>query len=80
MPIGDGVPELLKGLKSLSPLLCPPLLIDQNAVSVAKCAYRAHLAGKSVSAGELQPFYLRLPQAERERLERLEKEKPQKEN
>ncbi len=43
----------------------------QNAYSVAKCAYRAYLAGAAENDRELRPSYLRLPQAERERLERL---------
>jgi tRNA threonylcarbamoyladenosine biosynthesis protein TsaB len=43
----------------------------QNAYSVALCAYRAYLEGETVSDSELRPTYLRLAQAERERLERL---------
>ncbi len=45
----------------------------QNAYSVAVCAYRAYLSGERVSDTELRPTYLRLAQAERERLERLGK-------
>jgi tRNA threonylcarbamoyladenosine biosynthesis protein TsaB len=43
----------------------------QNAYSVALCAYRAYKAGKSTTDSELRPTYLRLAQAERERLEKL---------
>ena len=68
---GDGVPEIRR--------LCPYLrhepvvngLIDQNAVSVAKCALRAYREGLACTDSELVPVYLRLPQAERERLEKL---------
>ena len=51
----------------------PELLINENAGSVAKIAYRKCLSGEYVSDSEISPTYLRLPQAERERLERLEK-------
>ena len=47
---------------------------DQNALSVALCGYEKFMRGEAVSAKELQPIYLRLPQAERERLEREKKE------
>ncbi len=43
---------------------------DQNALSVAICGYEAFENGKSVKPESLQPIYLRMPQAERERLER----------
>ena len=49
----------------------PELLILENGVSVAKVAYRMYERGKFVTDTELSPTYLRLPQAERERLERL---------
>ena len=49
----------------------PELLINENAASVAKIAYKKYLAGEYVSDKEISPTYLRLPQAERERLERL---------
>ena len=40
----------------------------QNAVGVALCAEAAAAAGETVSAHQLSPVYLRLSQAERERL------------
>ena len=49
----------------------PSELIMQNATSVAAIAYREYLAGNSVSDAELRPIYLRAPQAERERNEKL---------
>lgn len=48
----------------------PPLLINQNAASVARVAYRKYLRGEWTSDEKFAPSYLRLPQAERERLER----------
>ena len=58
---------LANGLKIES---TPPLLINENAASVGRVAYRKFLSGSSVSDLELSPSYLRLPQAERERLEK----------
>ena len=43
----------------------------QNAYSVALCALKAYREGRSTTDCELRPTYLRLAQAERERLERL---------
>ncbi len=48
----------------------PALLINENAASVAKVAYRKFLSGEYKSDGDISPTYLRLPQAERERLEK----------
>ncbi len=48
----------------------PELLINENAGSVAKIAYKKLLAGETVTDSEISPMYLRLPQAERERIER----------
>lgn len=53
----------------------PELLICQNAGSVARVAYRKYLNGETVSDSELSPLYLRMPQAERERLERQNTQK-----
>lgn len=46
-----------------------PLCREQNALATAICGYRLYQAGQTVSGKELRPLYLRLPQAERERLE-----------
>ena len=48
----------------------PTILINENAESVARVALRKYESGEFVSDTELSPTYLRLPQAERERLER----------
>ncbi len=42
----------------------------QSAYSVAQIAYEKYLAGDRTSASELRPTYLRLPQAERDRLQK----------
>ena len=65
---GDGVEVTADGFQTLVPSAVSPLLADQNAVSVAKCALRAYQNGETVSDAALSPVYLRLPQAERERL------------
>jgi tRNA threonylcarbamoyladenosine biosynthesis protein TsaB len=48
--------------------MAPPALVMQNAVGVAQCAAEMASRGETVSAHELVPVYLRLSQAERERL------------
>ena len=69
---GDGYEVARRALLSDSiPLSATPeLLILENAVSVAKVAKRSYERGEAVSDSELSPVYLRMPQAERERLER----------
>ena len=47
-----------------------PVIREQNALSTALCGYRMYTEGKTVSGKELRPVYLRVPQAERERLEK----------
>lgn len=47
----------------------------QNAYSVALLGYDTYQKGESVSDTDLRPSYLRLAQAERERLEKINKEK-----
>ena len=68
---GDGMEKLLS-LCGDSGNLFPAsyACADQNALSVALCGYDKFVQGGSVSAKELQPVYLRMPQAEREKLER----------
>ncbi len=62
--VGDGA-EICHN--SLGYDIAPPVLRFQNAASVAFAAKRRYEAdGKSVSASEVMPVYLRLPQAERE--------------
>ena len=55
----------------------PSELRLENAASVARIAYKKYKAGEYTSDLEISPTYLRLPQAERERLEKL-KEKEEK--
>lgn len=71
--VGDGYEIAHKYLKDAGISLCetPMLLRDENAYSVAKVAYRLHKAGKATNDLQHLPTYLRVPQAERERLERL---------
>ena len=74
---GDGYElakrELLKlGVKTEN---TPELLITENAHSIAKVALRKYSRGEYVSDLEYAPTYLRLPQAERERLERINNER-----
>ncbi len=69
---GDGYSVARRALlaKGLRIEATPALLINENAASVGRVAYRKFLSGNYVSDSELAPSYLRLPQAERERLER----------
>ena len=73
--VGDGIEEMTRVASKTAAECISPLLTDQNAISVAKCAYRAFLGGQNSTDAELKPVYLRLPQAERERLARLNENK-----
>ena len=74
--VGDGYKVAHRELASLGISLAetPILLREENAYSVAKIALKLHEAGKTVTDIQLLPTYLRVPQAERERLERLKNE------
>ena len=67
---GDGMAHFIElaGDPRFSP--ASPVSADQNALSVALIGYKAHQSGEVTDGKSLQPTYLRLPQAERERLER----------
>ncbi len=70
--VGDGY-ELAKKIlteKGVKTASTPRLLRSQSAYSVAKIARKKHSCGETTSDKALLPSYLRLPQAERERLER----------
>jgi tRNA threonylcarbamoyladenosine biosynthesis protein TsaB len=69
---GDGYEVARKNLAAFGLKLenTPVALRNESAASVAKVALRQYRDGKTVSDVELSPTYLRLPQAERERLER----------
>ena len=77
--VGDGY-DIVKaklgelGLKTNN---TPLELRLESAASVARIAYKKYKSGEYTSDGEISPIYLRLPQAERERLEKL-KEKEEK--
>lgn len=68
---GDGY-QIAKQKLSLPTEDTSPLLIPQNAISVATVAKKIYAAcpDGDYSEGKLQPIYLRASQAERERLER----------
>ena len=50
--------------------MAPPQLVMQNAVGVALAAEEMSANGRTTTARDLVPVYLRLSQAERERLAR----------
>ena len=71
---GDGMEKFLslcEGEANLFP--ASYACADQNALSVALCGYEKLARDEAISAKELQPIYLRMPQAEREKLEREKK-------
>ena len=69
---GDGYDVAFKALTKAGVELrkTPELLILENAVSVAMVAKKMYENGEAITDSELSPVYLRMPQAERERLER----------
>ena len=75
--VGDGVTVARDALLSAGVTLgeVPSLLLSQNAAALGRVALRMAKSGQTVTDEALRPIYLRMPQAERERLERLEKEK-----
>lgn len=74
--VGDGYSVAVRELEKLGIELAktPELLREENAYSVAKVAVKLHREGKTTSDIAHLPTYLRVPQAERERLERLKNE------
>lgn len=77
---GDGYDVAKRTLTSLGIKVndTPALLISESAYSVAKIAARKYEAGDVMTDLEIAPTYLRMPQAERERLERLKAEQTDK--
>ena len=64
---GDAAETVLRATgESGNITLAPKPLIMQNAIGVALCAEALVLKGEYVSAADLAPAYLKLPQAERE--------------
>lgn len=70
---GDGYDVAVKLLTERGVTLSetPVLLRNENAYSIATLALKKYKNGEITSDSEIMPTYLRLPQAERERLERL---------
>ncbi|MBQ9802993.1 MAG: tRNA (adenosine(37)-N6)-threonylcarbamoyltransferase complex dimerization subunit type 1 TsaB [Clostridia bacterium] len=66
--IGDGCEVAKAAFGDLTSLPVPALLTEQNAVGVARAALALFESGVRTTDQELSPTYLRLPQAERERL------------
>lgn len=73
--VGDGYEVARKGLidSGIKVEVTPYGMRNESAASVGRVAYHQYNEGKTVSDCELSPTYLRLPQAERERLERMKK-------
>lgn len=76
---GDGYATAKRAIEGAGVRLMntPELLLLENAYSVAKVAKRQYDNGEISTDMEISPTYLRMPQAERERLERLAKEAQQ---
>ena len=66
---GDGVQVALDG--GVDAIPAPERLRHQSGYSVAQCALKKYLSGERTKDTELTPVYLRLPQAERARLEKI---------
>ena len=73
--VGDGYEVARRGLNEdgIKVEITPKGMRNESAASVARVALRQYNEGLTVSDSELSPTYLRLPQAERERLERNKK-------
>ena len=69
--VGDGAPLAHKTL-GMDPILPPEHRQHQRASGVALAAIEAMDRGESTDAAVLQPNYLRMSQAERERLEKMQ--------
>ena len=74
--VGDGYDVARRGLtvEGITLQNTPPLLISASAYSIARVALRKYERGEYEDDKSISPIYLRLPQAERERLERLNQE------
>ena len=70
--VGDGYEVARKALTELGVTLSvtPEMLRGESAASVLAVAARKLERGETVSDTELSPVYLRMPQAERERMEK----------
>ena len=70
---GDGAELFCERAAMPNLRLAPACAREQNALSVALCGHRLMTLGQAVTPDKLSPVYLRKPQAEREREERLSK-------
>jgi len=70
--IGDGAKISFERLRERCPglIMAPPHLLHQNAWGVAKAAEAAVKENNPTGLSSLNPVYIRMSQAERERLER----------
>ncbi len=71
--VGDGA-AIAKPFFADNAILASEDRLLADGESVGLLAYKLYKEGKTVSDSEFAPTYLRLPQAERERLEKLQKE------
>ena len=80
--LGDGIPvyrDKLDELLEVPYRIAPPHLSRQRAGALAVLAAQYLREGKTVPAAEHAPDYLRLSQAERERMEKEQREGMEKE-
>ena len=78
--LGDGVPvykAILDQELKVPHTYAPAHLNRQRAAAVGALGIQYYKEGRTETAMEHKPDYLRLSQAERERMERLKKEKEQ---
>lgn len=76
MLVGDGANICFENMKQIKNIkLAPQNLRYQRAYGTAVVAYKKAQNGETISAEELIPFYLRLPQAERELKKKQESKK-----
>lgn len=79
--LGDGVPvsgALLQSLLTVPCTFAPAFAARQRAGALGMLAVQYYLDGKCESAAAHKPEYLRVSQAERERMERLAREAQEK--
>jgi len=72
--VGDGAKVALPFFEGLDVTLAPEEKLLADGESVGLCALELYESGVQVTDAEFAPTYLRLPQAERERLEKLQSE------
>ncbi len=73
--LGDGAEKFLEQNPIFSPHLSPESIRYQSALSVAKVGLGMAAMGQTIACEQLSPTYLRLPQAQREWLEKNQNQK-----